>query len=191
MPVAAVAFIALISGARCAASPSPVVQAPSSVSPIVIAPVSRAAASPDERGGGESPNACAGPWTLDRAAGAGGKVVVVCSNDVRREIFDGSSPIARALAPGLEPARARVCSCASRMKAPPFVDLVFTAKPDEGKVTVQASDGDEADLDPELGPPFVACIGTVTASFVPVPSNACPGSTKASFVYPTRIELGP
>jgi hypothetical protein len=144
------------------------------------------------RGGGgtSSPEAlavCERPWKLE-AAGGDSRVVVVCNNDVQRESLEGSSEMARALFPALDPAQERVCACTGRLRVPPFVDLVFTAKPDEGRVTVQASAED--DLDPELGPPFIACIGSVTASFAPMPFGACPEG-KASFVYPVRLELEP
>ncbi|MGA7120783.1 MAG: hypothetical protein WBY94_11830 [Polyangiaceae bacterium] len=136
--------------------------------------------------GPEGPSACGAPWTLD-LAGGDARVVVICANDVRREAFDESSVIARSLSPALIPARERVCACAGRVRPPPFVDLVFTAKPEEGKVTVRA--GDE-DLDPELGPPFVACVGALVATFTPLQSGACPEAGRASFVFPVRLELG-
>jgi hypothetical protein len=134
----------------------------------------------------EGPSACAAPWTLD-FAGGDARAVVICANDVRREAFDASSIIARALAPALVPARDRVCGCAGRVRAPAFVDLVFTAKPEDGQVTVRA--GDE-DLDPELGPAFVACVGALVATFAPLASQACPEAGKASFVFPVRLDLG-
>jgi hypothetical protein len=121
--------------------------------------------------------------------GGDGRVVVVCAHDVRREALDESSAIARALFPALDPARERVCSCVGQMRAPPFVDLVFTAKPEDGRVTVQA--GGDDDLDPELGAAFVGCIGSVVATFAPLASGACDNAGKASFVYPVRLDLGP
>ncbi len=136
--------------------------------------------------GPEGPSACGAPWTLD-LAGGDARVVVICANDVRRETFDESSVIARSLSPALIPARERVCACAGRVRPPPFVDLVFTANPEDGKVTVRA--GDE-DLDPELGPAFVACVGSLVATFAPLPSGACPEAGRASFVFPVRLELG-
>jgi hypothetical protein len=135
----------------------------------------------------ETPGACGKPWKLD-VPGGDARVVVVCATDVRRQAFEESSPIGRALFPALDPARERVCSCAGRVRAPAFVDLVFTAKPEEGRVTVRA-EGDE-DLDPELGPAFVSCVGTVVATFAPLPSEVCPGAGKASLVYPVRLDLG-
>jgi hypothetical protein len=114
---------------------------------------------------------------------------VVCANDVRRRALDDSDSIGRSLSPALDPARDKVCGCVARLKAPPFVDLVFTAQPTEGRVTVEAQSGDDAD--PELGPPFVACVGTVSAHFAPLSSDACPGPGKVAFIYPVRLDLAP
>jgi hypothetical protein len=108
----------------------------------------------------------------------------MCPSDVRREPLDPQGPMAPALAPGLDPARERVCGCASRVPPPPFVDLVFTAKPEEGRVTVEAKDDDE------LNPAFVQCIGTVTANFARRPGAECEGGP-ATYVYPVRLELSP
>jgi len=159
--------------------------------PVVSAPSAahaQSAAGPEARvAAPEAPAACASPWKLD-FAGGDARVVVVCANDVRREAFDESSVIARSLSPALVPARDRVCDCAGRVRAPAFVDLVFTAKPEEGRVTVKA--GDE-DLDPDLGPAFVACVGALVAAFAPIPSEACPSAGKASFVFPVRLGLEP
>jgi hypothetical protein len=136
----------------------------------------------------DKPAACARPWKLE-AAGGDSRVVVVCTNDVRRESLEDSGEMARALFPALDPAQQRICACTEAMQTPPFIDLIFTAKPDEGRVTVQATADD--DLDPELGPAFIACIGTVAVNFAPETAvNACP-SGKASFLYPVRLELGP
>lgn len=146
------------------------------------------AGSADQPIGTDAPAACGKPWKLE-VMGGEGRVVVVCAHDVRREAFEESGEIARALFPVLDPARERVCACIHRVRAPAFIDLVFTAKPEEGKVVAQAG-GDE-DLDPELGPPFVACVGTVVATFAPAPSVVCPGAGSASFVYPVRLELSP
>jgi len=122
--------------------------------------------------------------------GGDARLVVVCSTDVRRQSLDESSAAGRGLAQALEPARERVCACAHSGKAPEFVDLVFSARPQDQRVTVEAK-GDE-DLDPELGPAFIACIGTVSVSYSPQPSDACDGAGKVnSFVYPVRLELGP
>jgi hypothetical protein len=113
----------------------------------------------------------------------------VCANDVRRQALEDSGEMARALFPALDPAQERVCACTDAVPPPPFIDLVFTAKPDEGRVTVRATEDD--DLDPELGPAFIACIGTVAVTFPPQPAvDACP-SGKASFLYPVRLELKP
>jgi hypothetical protein len=149
----------------------------------VPAPAVVVAASPSASIG--APAACGTAWKLD-LAGGDARAVVVCPNDVQRQAFDESSVIARALSPALGPARDRVCGCADRVSAPPFVDLVFTARPEEGQVTVKA--GDE-DLDPDLGAAFVACVGVLVATFAPIPSNACAGAGKASFVFPVRLDL--
>jgi hypothetical protein len=111
---------------------------------------------------------------------------VVCGKDVQRQSLEESSEMAQALFPALDPAQERVCACSGRVRTPPFIDLVFTAKPDEGRVTAQATADD--DLDPEIGAAFVACIGTVTASFAPKPFGACPAG-KVSLLYPVRLEL--
>jgi hypothetical protein len=68
------------------------------------------------------------------------------------------------------------------------VDLVVTASPDAGIASVQAGDS-EQDLEPEVGPVFVACIGTVVATFSPLRANdVCP-SAKPVFRYPLRVDL--
>jgi hypothetical protein len=161
----------------------PVVSAPSDLpSRAVAAPPGATSTIPGV------PVACDQPWNLG-VIGGDGQVVVVCANDVRRQALAEASPAARALSPALDPTREQVCACLGRQRAPAFVDLVFTAKPEEGRVTVQASTDD--DLDPELGPAFVACIGTVTVTFASLSSEACSDKTKGSFIYPVRLELGP
>jgi hypothetical protein len=137
--------------------------------------------------GTAGPLACDKPWTLD-VIGGDAQVVVVCPGDVQRRALDEKSAMVRALSPALDPARERVCACVGRVPVPAFVDLVLTAQPEEGRVTVRAGAGD--DLDPDHGPAFVACVGTVVATFEPLPSEACSGAGKASFVYPVRLELG-
>ena len=154
---------------------------------LLAAPAAEVAIASPASSSREGPSACAAPWTLD-FAGGDARVVVVCANDVRREAFDESSVVARTLSPALVPARDRVCACAGRVPAPPFVDLVFSAKPEDGRVTVKAGDDD---LDPELGPAFVACVGALVAAFAPLPSEACPDAGKASFVFPVRLGLEP
>jgi hypothetical protein len=134
------------------------------------------------------PSACASPWQLG-VVGGSAQVVVMCPSDVHREALDPAGPMAPALAPGLDPARDRVCGCASRMPPPPFVDLVFTARPDEGRVTVEAKDDDE--LDPAVGPAFVQCVGKVTAKFASAHAGGCEGGGAATYVYPVRLELAP
>jgi hypothetical protein len=180
--------------ACCAASPPGALVTAPSVAPARATPVAAAQRGDDLRPASPSPSpagqpaACDKPWNLD-VVGGDGRVVVVCSHDVRRRAIEDSESIARSLIPALDPTREKVCSCVSRLKAPPFVDLVFTAQPVEGRVTVQAG-GDE-DLDPELGPAFVACVGTVVANFAPVASNECADPGKIAFIYPVRLELAP
>jgi hypothetical protein len=138
--------------------------------------------------GSDLPIACDKPWLLD-VMGGEGRVVVVCAHEVRRQALDPQGAVARSLSPALDPTRERVCGCVERLRAPAFVDLVFTAKPEEGRVTVQASSED--DLDPELGPPFVACVGAVVARFAPSISDECTVPGKTLFVYPVRVDLAP
>jgi hypothetical protein len=133
------------------------------------------------------PAACEKPWTLG-VIGGDGRVVVTCSNDVQRLPLDESGPLARALAPGLDPARDRVCACATKLRAPPFIDLVFTAKPEEGHLTVRANADEDADS--EMDTAFAGCVGTITASYTPIRSGACPGGP-ATAIYPVRLELEP
>jgi hypothetical protein len=122
--------------------------------------------------------------------GAGGQVVVMCPADVRREALDPKGPLAAAISPGLAPARQRVCDCAERLRAPAFVDLVFTAKLDEGRVTVEAK-ADDDESDPELTPAFVACVGSLVATFTPRRAPACGDGVATSAIYPVRIDIGP
>ena len=158
--------------------------------PAVRAPVSASWPAGGGGGGGGVPAACGNAWSLD-VIGGDGRVVVACAHDVQRRSLDPTSAIARALSPALDPARERVCACAGRMRAPPFVDLVFTARPEDGQVTVRPSDAEAEDADPELGPAFAACIGTVVTTFDPLASGACPDAEKASVLYPVRLELEP
>ncbi|MDP9035143.1 MAG: hypothetical protein M3O50_10070, partial [Myxococcota bacterium] len=138
---------------------------------------------------------CDRSWRLGDVADGAGRVVVVCGSDVRREPLDESGPMARMLLPALEPARARVCGCVDRVAAPPFVDLVFTARPESGQVTVAANEVD--DLDPELGPPFIACVGELVVRSGAWASDACSGAAgggkddRVMVVYPARVDLAP
>lgn len=182
MRLASAALLPLAVTACVASGPS-VVSAPSF--PATAPPAAASGATSSEP---RTPAACGRPWKLD-VLGGDARVVVVCASDVRREAFEETSAIARALFPALDPAHDKVCACAGRLRAPDFVDLVFTANPEEGRVTVRADGGE--DLDPELGAAFVACVGTVVATFAPVPSRACPEAGKASLVYPVRLDLGP
>jgi hypothetical protein len=169
----------------CCAGPGSggAVSAPSNPASPSLVGAGDAARSTDPDG----PVACGKPWKLD-VIGGDAQVVVVCAGDVQRRALDAWSAIVRALSPALDPARERVCACVGRVPPPAFVDLVLTAQPEEGRVTVQAGAGD--DLDPDLGPAFVACVGTVVVMFGPLPSEACADAGKASFVYPVRLELG-
>lgn len=135
---------------------------------------------------GERPSVCAAPWALG-VIGGEAQVVVFCPGDVQRKPLDPSGPMAAALAPALDPARDRVCSCAARMQPPPAIDLVFTAKGREGRVTVEAKDDD----DPEGGAAFADCVGTPAATFAPAAADVCPAGAPATLVYPVRLELAP
>lgn len=116
--------------------------------------------------------------------------MVVCGTDARREPLGGSGPTARSISPALEPARERVCGCAARLQAPAHVDLVVKSTPDQGRATVEVSDPEE-DMDPQLGPPFAACVGTVVVSYPPSRVDACSDPEKASVLYPFRVDLAP
>ena len=130
--------------------------------------------------------ACALPWTLEDVAGGPGRVVVVCGSDVRRQDVEPGAMM-RAIDPALEPARQRVCSCASRMPVPAFVDLVVTSSPDQGLAKVVASEPDD-ELDPAVAPAFVACVGSVVATFARMHADTC-GTGEPTFVYPLHVEL--
>ena len=180
-PIAVALFVISACGACGGPQPGLVVTAPAASG--VGASAGGAAYAPRA----DEPAACARPWKLE-AEGGDSRVVVVCKNDVQRQSLDETGEMARALFPALDPTRDRVCECTRKMHAPAFVDLVFTAKPNEGRVTVQASADD--DDDPTLGPAFIACIGTVAARFEPGPFSGCPGGA-ASLVYPVRLALEP
>jgi hypothetical protein len=171
----------VLAGVRCSAPQPAVVSAP-----IVLAasaPVgARVLATPPGEG---ALAACSRPWNLEEAEGGPGRVVVVCGNDVRREPFDPSGSMIRAISPALEPARQRVCNCAAHLQAPAYVDLVVTTVPSEGRAKIEASDPE----DDELGPPFVSCVGHVVATFPPARPEACSDHGKVVFVYPFRVEL--
>jgi hypothetical protein len=158
--------------------------------PVVSAPASPAAADGNRSASSGGPEACSRPWNLGEVAGGPGSVVVVCGTDARREPLVGSGAVARAISPALEPARERVCACAARLQAPPHVDLVVKSTPDQGRATVEAGDPED-DMDPQLGPPFVACVGTVVVSYLPSHVAACPDSEKAAVAYPFRVDLVP
>jgi hypothetical protein len=177
-------MVAVASVGACAGAGAGVVSAPSVPASTAASPA--AASRPDGTG---AIDACAQAWTLE-SAGDQASVVVVCGTDVRRELLSQSRALGRALAPALEPARKRVCSCVERLPVPPFVDLVITANPDHGRASVEATGDDE--LDPALGPAFVKCIGTVETAFAPVHSpQACHGAGEATLKYPLRVQLRP
>lgn len=135
-----------------------------------------------------SPSACRESWALEDVPAGEARVLVVCGNDVRREpIVVGA--MSRAIDPGLESAHQRVCTCASRMAAPQFVDLVVTAVPEEGRAGVETSEP-EGEVDPGVASAFAACIGKIAASFPSFAGGACPGGEKTTFVYSFDIELG-
>jgi hypothetical protein len=96
--------------------------------------------------------------------------------------------MARALNPALEVAHERVCSCAQRVRAPAFVDLVITAVPAEGRASVEPSDPD-ASLDPEVAPGFLACVGSLPVSFAKFPADVCDGNGATTYVYSLDVEL--
>jgi hypothetical protein len=180
-------WIGLLVTTSCAATGPGAVTAPSAVSGAGQGPTH--AASPAPR---DDLDACAQEWTLDRAGSDPGSVIVVCGSDVRRELLSRSPALRGAIAPALEPARQRVCACAARQPPPAFVDLVVTATPGRGRATVEGSLSAEADddVDPALGAPFVACIGTVVATFPPLPpAGVCDGALEGTLKYPLRVEL--
>jgi hypothetical protein len=134
------------------------------------------------------PPACRQSWALEDVPAGDARVLVVCGNDVRREpIVVGA--MSRAIDPGLESAHDRVCSCASRMAAPQFVDLVVTAVPDEGRGGVETSEP-EGELDPGVASAFASCVGKIATSFPRFVGGACPDGGKTTFVYSFDIDLG-
>jgi len=168
--------------ASCAPDASTVVHAPL----VIAAPAHDASRASTPSAPSAGPAACSERWTPDSTSE---RVVVVCGGDVRRAAFDGAGEIARAIAPALEPARERVCECASRVSPPPHVDLAVRTAPDEGRATVEITDPEE-DLDPSLGPEFAACFGTVVTTFAPFHVDACLGGGNAILIYPVRVDLG-
>jgi len=173
---------AMLTFAACAPTEGPVVRAPLVTTATPHDAAHEAMATSPSVG----PKACADPWAPDSATE---RVVVVCGGDVRREAFDDAGEIARSIAPALEPARERVCACASRVTPPPHVDLSVRASPDDGRVTVEIDDPEE-DLDPTLGPDFAACFGTLVSTYAPFHLAVCAGGGNAVVVYPVRVDLG-
>jgi len=133
------------------------------------------------------PPACRQSWALEDVPAGDARVLVVCGNDIRREpIVVGA--MSRAIDPGLESAHERVCTCASRMAAPQFVDLVVTAVPDEGRAGVETSEP-EGELDPGVASAFASCVGKIATSFPRFVGGACPDGAKTTFVYSFDIDL--
>lgn len=136
-----------------------------------------------------APVACGQSWALEDAVGAGAQVIVVCGSDVHRVPIQIGA-MTRALDPALDASHERVCSCAARMAAPAFVDLVVTALPDEGHASVEPAEPD-ASLDPQLAQSFAACVGTFVATFPAFAADACGFGGKTKYVYSLDVELGP
>ena len=169
---------ALASCAACAPAAGLVVHAPATLeAPDASRPAVAAA---------QDLAACALPWTLEDVGGGPGRVVVVCGNDVRRQAVEPGAMM-HAIDSALEPARQRVCTCASKMPPPAYVDLVITSHPDQGRARVEASEPDD-ELDPAIAPAFVACVGSLVTTFARLHADTC-GSDDATFVYPLHVEL--
>ncbi len=140
------------------------------------------------------PPACRQSWALEDVPAGDARVLVVCGNDIRREpIVVGA--MSRAIDPGLESAHERVCTCASRMAAPQFVDLVVTAVPDEGRASVEASEPD-GELDPGVASAFASCVGKIATSFPRFVGGACPeirrrrrSCTRSTSISADEVEL--
>ena len=175
------AVLVLVFLAACGAHAGPVVSAPAAATPALAQPSSAPAAP-------EGPAACGQSWALEDAAGSSAQILVVCGNDVRREPAT-PGPMARALDPALEVAHERVCSCAQRVRAPAFVDLVITASPSEGHANVEPSEPD-ASLDPDVAPGFLACVGSFPVAFSKFAVDACEGHGATTYVYSLNVELG-
>jgi hypothetical protein len=175
------ALVLVCVGCAAAGSSGPVVQAPAAATEP--APAATHAATSTS---GPELTACALPWTLEDVAGGPGRVVVVCGSDVRRQAVEPGA-MTRAIDPALEPARQRVCACAAKMPVPAFVDLVVTSSPDQGRARVEASEPDD-ELDPAVAPAFVACVGSLVATFARLHADTC-GAGEATFVYPLHVEL--
>ncbi|HLK44328.1 MAG TPA: hypothetical protein VKT18_00005, partial [Acidimicrobiales bacterium] len=73
-----------------------------------------------------SPASCRQSWRLEDAQASAAQVLVVCGADVRRASIEAGA-MTRALDPGLDAARERVCDCAAHMALPAFVDVVVKA----------------------------------------------------------------
>ena len=177
-PLLRPALVLLLAAACEPRGGGPVVQAPAA------APASRVA--PAARPGDDQLTACALPWTLETMAEGPGTVIVVCPGDARREPVQAGA-MTSSIDPALEPARKRVCECAQRMAAPPFVDLKVTSAPDEGMARVEADEIDD-ELDAEPARAFYACVGALEVPFARAHADSC-GGPSAKFVYPLHVDL--
>jgi hypothetical protein len=115
-------------------------------------------------------------------------VLVVCGSDLRRAPIE-VGPMTRALDPGLDAARERVCACASKLPAPTFVDLVVTAVPQEGRASIEPGEPD-ASLDAQIALAFVTCVGSLAVTFQGFQDPACSDGSRVKYVYAMNVELG-
>jgi hypothetical protein len=167
--------------AACGAPQGAVISAPAVELPAGARPVSTSTAASD------APAACGQSWALEDAAGSSTQILIVCGDGVRREPVTTGN-MTRALDPALEVAHERVCSCAQRVRAPAFVELVITSVPAEGHASVEPSEPDVS-LDPDVAPGFVACVGSAAVSFAKFPADACEGHGATTYVYSLDVEL--
>jgi hypothetical protein len=167
----------------CGAQRGPVVSAPA----VPHSSGARPSSSSLSTSASDAPAACAQSWALEDAAGSSAQILVVCGNDVRREPVTAGAMM-RALDPALEVAHERVCTCAQRVRAPAFVDLVITAVPAEGRASLEPSEPD-ASLDPDVAPGFLACVGSAAVSFEKFSADACDGQGATTYVYSLDVEL--
>lgn len=166
----------------CAPAPAPLVTAPSA--PAGSSP--HGTSDPPSSYPG-APKACDQSWALEDVVASDARVLVVCPGDVRREP-PRPGAMAKALDPGLDAARRRVCDCAARLPRPAFVDLVVTAIPEEGRASLETGEPDES-VDHDVAAPFVACVGKVDVTFPAFPAAECPGAPKTTYVYSLDVEL--
>lgn len=95
-----------------------------------------------------------------------------------------------AVLPALEPARARVCDCASRLPTPKSIDLIIKTTPDEGRATVIATERSD-DFDWKLGPALVRCFDVVNASYNRwhLGTDTNPVDGHSTIAYPLHVNL--